>query len=244
MLELKKLSFSYIHNGKKISALQDIDFSIEKGDFVSIVGSSGAGKTTLLKLIAGLLQPTQGEILFNDKKITAPSRDRGLVFQQFSLFPWLTVKENVAFGLKLKNYFDKDWKEKTNQILTDFGLVNFAESYPKNLSGGMQQRVAIARTMVINPEIILMDEPFGSLDAQTRSKMQEFLAGVYEKTKKTIIFVTHDIEESIFLADRVLVVSNGGIQEIVVDLPRPRKLSAKYSNDFQACVSKVRALIL
>lgn len=243
MLEIKGLSVTYNNEGKKIvSALEDISLNIKRGEFISLVASSGAGKTTLLKIIAGLLQPTHGEIFFHGEKITGPSKDRGLVFQQFSLFPWLTARENVAFGLKLSGNFQKNWKQKTDAILDDFGLLEFADSYPKSLSGGMQQRVAIARTIVTDPEIILMDEPFGSLDSQTRSKMQEFLVSVYEKTKKTIIFVTHDIAEAVFLSNKVYVLTSRPAKvKSVYEIPfsRPRLHVLKHADDFAKLVVKV-----
>lgn len=232
MLRINNLSKTYTDNNKQTEALRNISLSVEKGEFIALVGPSGSGKTTLLKILAGLIKPTSGQALLNDKSIDCPSRSRGMVFQQFSLFPWLTVRENIAFGLGLAKKKDE---EKIDSLLDSFGLKEFENSYPKSLSGGMQQRVAIARTLVVEPEVILMDEPFGSLDAQTRSKMQDFLARVYEKTQTTIVFVTHDIEEAVFLANKVYVLSNRPTtikSEHTISFGRPREHSLKHSKEF------------
>lgn len=236
MLEAKNIKKEYKHGKKTVKALKSISLSVEKGEFISLVGPSGCGKTTLLRIFAGLIEPTAGEVLFQGEPIYGASKSRGMVFQEFSLFPWLTVKENVSFGLSLDDEgISKADDKKINSLINGFGLREFKDTYPKNLSGGMQQRVAIARTLIVNPEIILMDEPFGSIDAQTRARMQEFLTGVYEQTHKTIVFVTHDIEEALFMSDKVYVMTKRPTTikaEYQVPFDRPRKHELKHSEEF------------
>jgi len=235
MIKVTKLTKSF-QNGEKINeVIRDISFNIKKGDFVSFVGPSGCGKTTLLKLISGLIDKEKGDILVNDKKVTKASKKIGMVFQDFSLFPWLNVRENISFGLRLK----KTSQEKINKIVNHYleitELKEFAESYPNSLSGGMKQRVAIARTLANNPQLILMDEPFGSLDNFTRSSMQEFLTRLWEKEHKTIIFVTHDIEEALFLSNKIYILSKRPTlikKEFDVNFKRPRKHSLKKTKEF------------
>lgn len=207
MLEIKSLSKSY--KGKKgvVRVIDNLSFKVGKKDFIVLFGPSGCGKTTILKSIAGLVEPTSGEIKLDGKKICGADKKVGMVFQNFSLFPWLTIRENISFGLKIQGRTQKKIDEIVNHYLELTDLVDFADSYPRDLSGGMKQRVAIARALANDPDILLMDEPFGSLDHLTRSKMQKFLLDLWEKEDKTIIFVTHDVEEALFLADKIYVLS-------------------------------------
>lgn len=235
MLKIKNVSKIYDNSKQQIEAVRDVSLEIKDQQFVAFVGPSGCGKSTLLKIIAGLLMPSSGEIILDQEKISKPSKDRGMIFQGFSLFPWLTVRKNISFGLNLQG-LNKEKKEKIiEHYLLTTALSDFADVYPKNLSGGMQQRVAIARTLANNPKILLMDEPFGSLDSQTRSKMQEFLVKIWEDNRKTILFVTHDVEEAIFLADTVYLLSKRPAQiKKVFHVPfaRPRLHELKYSQEF------------
>lgn len=200
-----------------VYALKDVNLSIDDGEFAVIVGPSGCGKSTFINIIGGLLEPSSGTLTIDGKKVKGAGADRGMVFQGYSLFPWLTVKENIAFGLKIRNKSKKEIDEITAEYINLVGLHDFADSLPKNLSGGMKQRVAIARTLANNPAVLLMDEPFGALDAQTRLVMQEFLANIVDKTKKTVLFITHDIDEAILLGDKIYVMSKrpGFIQKCI-----------------------------
>lgn len=236
MLKIKNISKKFLQrDGSNLEAISDISLHINAEDFVAVVGPSGCGKTTLLKLIAGLEKSTSGELIFEGKEITSTSRERGVVFQHFSSFPWLSVEENIAFGLRLKNFPEQKIQQTVNRYLEITDLVKFKNVYPSNLSGGMQQRVAIARTLANDPKILLMDEPFGSLDMQTRSKMQEFLSTLWEQNHKTIVFVTHDIEEAIFLADKVILLTQRPAKikkEYAIDFGRPRLHDLKFSEKF------------
>ncbi|AKG37663.1 ABC transporter ATP-binding protein [Paenibacillus durus ATCC 35681] len=212
---------------KQFTALQDVDLEVRPGEFLTIVGPSGCGKSTLLDLIAGLATPTEGELYIDGKKITGPALDRGIVMQGYALFPWRTVRRNVEFGLEIKKVPKKDRKAISDRFLELVGLSNYADRYPYELSGGMKQRVAIARALAYDPEVLLMDEPFAAVDAQTRETLQDELLRIWEQTGKTIIFVTHSIDEAVALADRVVVMSPnpGKVREIVpVSLPRPRSV--------------------
>ncbi len=209
------------------SALQNVSLTVNKGEFLTIVGPSGCGKSTLLDLIAGLALPTSGELFIDGKKITKPALDRGIVMQGYALFPWRTVRHNVEFGLEVKGVPKKDRQEISERFLKLVNLSGFADRYPYELSGGMKQRVAIARALAYDPEVLLMDEPFAAVDAQTRETLQDELLRIWEETRKTIIFVTHSIDEAVALADRVAVMSAnpGSVKEIVkVGLPRPRRV--------------------
>lgn len=218
-------------NGAKdesdFTALQNVNLTVNKGEFLTIVGPSGCGKSTLLDLIAGLALPTSGELFIENKKITGPALDRGIVMQGYALFPWRTVRHNVEFGLEIKGVPKKDREVISDRYLQLVGLKGFADRYPYELSGGMKQRVAIARALAYDPEVLLMDEPFAAVDAQTREVLQDELLRIWEETQKTIIFVTHSIDEAVALADRVAVMSAhpGTIKEIIpVSLPRPRRV--------------------
>ena len=201
-------------------AVENVTLDIQKGEFVSIVGPSGCGKSTLLDLIAGLTKPSVGEILLNGKIITGPGLDRGIVFQQYALYPWLTALQNIEFGLEAKGVDKKTRREKATYYLNLVGLSGFENHYPNELSGGMKQRVAIARSLAYEPEILLMDEPFAALDAQTRETLQEELINIWKSSKRTIIFITHSIDEAIYLSQRVAIMTSrpGKIKE-VIDIP-------------------------
>jgi NitT/TauT family transport system ATP-binding protein len=244
-ITLKNVARSFAsHTGERIDALQNINFEIEDayskegrdiGEFRVLLGPSGCGKSTLLRLIAGLDHPDSGEILVNEQAVQRPGKDRGMVFQKYTSFPWLSVADNIGYGLKINGVPAEKRKETVAQLVQDVGLAGFENAYPETLSGGMQQRVAIARTLALRPSVILMDEPFGALDAQTRSEMQQLLLKVWDETASTILFVTHDVEEAIYLADRIFIMSaHPGtiIEDVQVPFDRPRDLSLKQRNEF------------
>ena len=221
--------------GAPFLALRDVDLNIENGEFITIVGPSGCGKSTMLMLIAALLKPTRGAVRLNGKQVSAPGPDRALVFQDFALLPWRTVLKNVELGLELKGVPASQRAEIARRYIAMVGLRAFENSFPHQLSGGMRQRVGIARALCVDPDVLLMDEPFGALDAQIRQVMGSELLRIWERDRKTILFVTHDIDEAIYLADRIMVMSASPgriIEEIKVDLPRPRDLAIRSSNEF------------
>jgi NitT/TauT family transport system ATP-binding protein len=230
-----------------VEALRDVNFTIDPGEFICVVGPSGCGKTTLLNVVAGFLQPTSGRVLLDNRQISGPGPDRGVVFQQYAVFPWLTVRENIEFGLKLRINRSSavQIRETADHFIDLVGLNKFRDSYPKELSGGMKQRVAIARSYAVNPEVLLLDEPFGALDAQTRQFMQEALLDILAKERKTVMFITHGVEEAAFLSTRVVVMAAnpGRIREIIpVDIPYPRHAAVKTTPEFieiRARVDKV-----
>ncbi len=210
-------------SGQLVNALQDVNFDVQSGEFVCVVGRSGHGKTTLLRVLAGLQPPTAGQVRLGDDVVTGPGADRAMVFQQDTVFPWLHVKENVEFGLRAMKTPDKERKEITAHWLDAVGLTDFANSWPRELSGGMRKRVALASAMAVGSDVILMDEPFGSLDYFTRRNLHDVLLDLWEESQKTIFFVTHDIEEALILADRVILLAEGKlVDDIPVTLPRPR----------------------
>jgi NitT/TauT family transport system ATP-binding protein len=212
-----------------VVAFQDLDLEIRANESLCVVGPSGCGKTTLLRCLAGLIQPSEGTVFLDDQPVRKPSPDVAMVFQHFGLFPWKTVLENVAYGLKLRGVSKSRWPELVDPYLQLVGLGSCAGMYPYQLSGGMQQRAGLARALVLNPQVLLMDEPFGSLDAQTRELLQEELARILEREQRTMVFITHSIDEAIVLGDRIVVMSTrpGRVREILqVDLPRPRDLQA------------------
>ena len=216
-------------------ALQATDLEVAENDFVTILGPSGCGKSTLLRIVAGLDHPTGGEVLLDGRRIAGPGADRGMVFQSYTLFPWLSVLENVCFGLRERGLPRAQQLAIANGFIAKVGLRGFESHFPKQLSGGMQQRTAIARALANDPKILLLDEPFGALDNQTRALMQEMLLGIWERDQKTVLFVTHDIEEAIFLGSRVVVMSArpGRIKaEIAIDLPHPRSYKIKTTPEF------------
>ncbi|WP_196605534.1 ABC transporter ATP-binding protein [Pectinatus haikarae] len=209
----------------EFQALKNINLTVKKEEFLVIVGPSGCGKSTFLDMVAGLAHPTSGEIYMDEKLITGPALDRGIVLQGYALFPWRSIRKNVEFGLEIKKIPRKERTEISQRFIDLVNLHGFEDRYPHELSGGMKQRVAIARALAYDPEVLLMDEPFAAVDAQTRESLQEELLRIWEKTKKTIIFITHSIDEAIFLADRVVVMSAdpGEIKETInIELPRPR----------------------
>ena len=214
---------------REVIALKGITLSISNGEFVSILGPSGCGKSTLLNAIAGFSLPTSGRLVANGVEVTLPGPDRGMVFQEYALFPWMTVADNISFGLKIKKLPKQKIRERVDALLVKLQLQDFRERFPKDLSGGMKQRVAIARVLALDPPMMLMDEPFGALDALTRRNLQDELLRIWMEFRKTVIFVTHSIEESIYLADRVVVMTYrpGTIKQIVpVELSRPRDVSS------------------
>ena len=218
----------------QVVAMEDITLEVKNGEFVCILGPSGCGKTTLLRMIAGLQSPTSGKILLNGKEISGPGSDRGMVFQEFGLLPWRTVRGNVEFGLEVKKVDRAERSKISSKLIEMVGLTGFENSHPAELSGGMKQRVGIARALANDPAILLMDEPFGALDAQTRNLMQKELLRIWKETKKTVIFVTHSVDEAVFLADRIVVLTTrpGHIKEIY-DIPweKPRdRASVDFAN--------------
>lgn len=221
-------------NGQNV-ALNGVNLDIMENEFICVVGPSGCGKSTLLNIIAGLEEPTEGAAYIDDKKITSTGVERGVVFQQYALFPWLTVLKNVMFGLKLQGKKNDEAKEIAMKYIKMVQLEEFVNHYPKELSGGMKQRVAIARAYAVNPEMLLMDEPFGALDAQTRTQLQTELLDTWEKEQKTCFFITHDVDEAIILAQKVVIMSArpGRIKETVdIDIPYPRTQETKMSPRF------------
>ena len=233
-----------IYDGRQgqMVALNGVDLDIYENEFICVVGPSGCGKSTLLNIIAGLLEPTSGAVYVDGKKVEGTGTERGVVFQQYALFPWLTVLKNVMFGLKLKGMRDEEAKEIAMKYIKMVELENFVDSYPKELSGGMKQRAAIARAYAVQPEVLLMDEPFGALDAQTRTQLQAELTKTWQEEKKTCFFITHDVEEAIILATKVIVMSArpGRIKKIIdVDLPFPRTQDLKMQKEFLDLKSQI-----
>lgn len=235
MLLIEGVNKVFTAGGSQVFALQDINMKVESQEFAVIVGPSGCGKTTLLRMAAGLEKPTAGRMTLYERAISGPGADRGMVFQAYTLFPWLTVENNVAFGPRQRRVPEKEIKAIVDHYLSVTGLSNFRNLYPKALSGGMKQRVAIARALANGPDILLMDEPFGALDAQTRVVMQELLLRVWEEDQKTVLFITHDIDEAIFLADTIHVMTRqpGTIKKTIkVPLTRPRDHGILLTPDF------------
>jgi NitT/TauT family transport system ATP-binding protein len=227
-------------------ALNGISFKTHRREFVCVIGPSGCGKSTLIRMLAGLEKQTSGSVLLDGRPVEGPGADRGMVFQGYTLFPWLTVKKNVMFGLKMNGHSGMHAEREALQWLDLVGLAKFANVYPHQLSGGMKQRVAIARALANRPRILLMDEPFGALDAQTRAKMQTHLLDIWRNIDVTVLFITHDLDEAIFLADRILVLkaNPGEVQELIeVPVPRPRDYSQITSPEFIATKSRLEALI-
>jgi len=234
MLKIRNLSKSYWYNHKEFRVIDNINLSVEDQQIVVFLGPSGCGKTTLLKMISGLEKPSKGHIYLDGHEIKKPGQHLGVVFQDSSLFPWLTVRQNILFGPKIAKISSREQENILQHYLTLTQLYEFADFYPNNLSGGMKQRVSIARTMANNPSILLMDEPFVSLDSQIREQMQNLVTSIYQNERKTIIFITHDITEAILLADVVYVMTSMPMQirqRIPIDLERPRN-NLRYTNEF------------
>lgn len=246
LVELRNIGIAFGSGGRKVQAVKDVSLSVQPGEFVSLIGPSGCGKSSLLGIVAGFAKPTIGSALLNGRPIEKPGSDRGVVFQQYSLLPWLTVKKNVEFGLKMNGARRAKRDEVAGRLLGLAGLSAFANHYPEQLSGGMKQRIGIVRALATNPEVLLMDEPFGALDTQTRSVMQEMLTDIWQQFRISVLFVTHDIEESVFLSDRVYVMTArpGRIKaEIKTPLPRPRTAEMTSSKDFTDLVARLKSLI-
>jgi NitT/TauT family transport system ATP-binding protein len=226
-----------------VDALQNISLTIEDGQFVSLLGPSGCGKSTLLKIIAGLIPATAGQVIIDGRPVSRPGPERAVVFQDYALFPWMTVRDNVEFGLEARGLKGPERRKISEELLGVVGLRDFAAKYPHHLSGGMRQRVSIARALAVNPSILLMDEPFGALDAQTRQSLQDELLRLWREYRKSVVFVTHSIEEAIYLSDRVVVMTArpGRIKAVVsIDDPRPRDLASTAMNER---LREVRAII-
>src|ERR1700734_1824088 len=246
ILTVSHLNKIFESGEKSTLALKDISFTTHRREFLCVVGPSGCGKSTLVRILAGLEQHTSGDVLLLGQPVTGPGRDRGMVFQGYTLFPWLTVKKNVMFGLEVNGAGKLESEREAMQWLELIGLEKFADVYPHQLSGGMKQRGAIVRALANQPRILLMDEPFGALDAQTRCRMQAHLLEIWRKIDITIVFITHDLDEAIFLADRILVLSAhpGKIQELIeVPVPRPRSVAQIVSPEFLATKARLEQLI-
>jgi NitT/TauT family transport system ATP-binding protein len=242
IIEINGVSKQFALQGQRIEALRDANLRLAKGEFVCLIGASGCGKSTLLRIVAGFEQPSQGEALMWGKPIAGPAPDRGMVFQDYGLFPWLNVRRNIAFGPTARGLAATEVNATADRFISLVGLQRFAEAYPHQLSGGMKQRVAIARVLANDAELVLMDEPFGALDAMTRERLQDELLDIWQRTGLTVMFVTHSIEEAIFLADRVVVMSPGPGRietEMRIDLPRPRDVSAPDFNDIRRELSRM-----
>jgi len=245
-VELRDVWKEFVKGDRRVEAVQGIDLAIPPHSFTAILGPSGCGKSTLLNMVAGFDAPTRGEVRANGALVSSPSPKRAVVFQEPALFPWYSVYENVVFGPKTQGQSAQTYRPLAEKIIEQVGLKGFASHYPAELSGGMKQRVGIARVLAMQPELLLMDEPFGSLDAQTRTLMQELLLAVWERHQQTVLFITHDIEEALLLADTVCVMTArpGRIKKrIVVELARPRTIEATTSPVFNALKREVLALI-
>ncbi len=245
-VEIVDVSKEFVKRGRRVEALQSIDLTIQPNEFAAVLGPSGCGKSTLLNMIAGFDRPTRGTVLFDGAPVGGPDPRRAVVFQEPALFPWYTVLDNVTFGPKTRRVPVAAYRAKVDRYLEQVGLTGFESHYPAELSGGMKQRVGIARVLVMEPEVLLMDEPFGSLDAQTRSLMQELLLSVWERDHPTVLFITHDVEEALLLADTVSVMTArpGRIKKrLAVDLPRPRTIETTMSPLFNELKREVLALI-
>ena len=245
-LQVRGLSKIYEDNCREVVALKDVNLEVKESEFVMIVGPSGCGKTSLINIIGGLDEASAGEVLLDGKAVSGPGADCGMVFQGYSLFPWLTVQKNVEFGLKMKKISPAERAEHAREYIRLVGLEGFEDALPRQLSGGMKQRVAIARTLANEPEVLLMDEPFGALDAQTRVVMQELLANISRRTGTTILFITHDIDEAVLLGDRIYVMSRrpGTIREaITVDIPGERNHNSLVLPEFLETKKKIMDML-
>ncbi len=246
-LETRGICKTYTkQSGSTLEVLRDIDIAVYSGEFVSIVGASGCGKTTFLRLVDGLLEPSSGKILLDGREVTLPGPDRGFVFQQDCLMPWRTVMGNVIFGPEVQHRSKRESEQAAREFIRMVGLQGFEHHYPHELSGGMRQRVNLARALTVDPEVLLMDEPFASLDAQTREIMQSELLRIWDKAKKTVIFITHQIDEAVYLSDRVIVFTArpGRVKEHVkIDIPRPRALAVKRTPEFLYYTDRIWKMI-
>jgi ABC-type nitrate/sulfonate/bicarbonate transport system ATPase subunit len=246
VIEIRGVHKEFVKGERRVLALEEIDLTVDQREFVAILGPSGCGKSTLLNMVAGFDRPTRGSVKVEGEEIVEPSPRRCVVFQEPALFPWLTVMDNVVFGPKNRRQPAAEYRPRAAQIIEQVGLRGFEASYPAELSGGMRQRVGIARVLIMDPRVLLMDEPFGSLDAQTRTLMQELLLALWERHQQTVLFITHDIEEALLLADRVCVMTArpGRIKKsIQVPMPRPRSIELTLSPEFNALRREVLDLI-
>lgn len=245
LIEADRLEMSYVtKKGESVLALEDVDMRIEAGSFVSVVGPSGCGKSTLLKIVAGLLSQTSGEVRFDGESVRGPNPNFGVVFQQALLLPWLTILGNVLLPVKVQKRRLADYQERARDLLRLVGLEDFADRYPGELSGGMQQRAGIVRALVTDPEVLLMDEPFGALDALTREQMNEELQRIWSQQRKTVFFITHSIPEAVYLSDRVLVMSPRPgriVADYRLDMPRPRRLEDMNDGGYAELAAEIRA---
>ncbi|WP_096698081.1 ABC transporter ATP-binding protein [Polaromonas sp. AER18D-145] len=245
-VEMHDVFIRFKVNGTAIEAVDGVSIHVQPGEFVSLIGPSGCGKSSLLNVAAGFVQPSSGEALLDGVRIERPGSDRGVVFQQYSLFPWMTVRKNVEFGLKIKGVSANEREKRARTLLGLAGLLHFENHYPDQLSGGMKQRVGIVRALSTSPQVLLMDEPFGALDSQTRVVMQEILTNMWQRLRISVLFITHDIDEAIFLSDRIYVMTArpGRVKsEIVVPLPRPRTPEMTATPEFAAMVKAIKGLI-
>ncbi|MEK8050983.1 ABC transporter ATP-binding protein [Ideonella sp. DXS22W] len=245
-IEIQRLSMSFGQGASRVDAVQAVDLTVAPGEFVSIIGPSGCGKSTLLNVVAGFARPSDGQALLDGVPITGPGPERGVVFQQYSLFPWMSVRKNVEFGLRMQGVATHKREQTARTLLGLAGLLAFENHYPDQLSGGMKQRVGIVRALATSPQVLLMDEPFGALDAQTRVVMQQILTNMWQKFRLSVLFITHDIEEAIFLSDRVYVMTArpGRIKaELAIPLPRPRTAEMMSSPAFTQVLHQLRHLI-
>lgn len=247
-IQFERVSKRFPHNGDYIDVLKDVSFGVKEGEFVVILGPSGCGKTTLLKIIAGIVEPTMGYLTVGNRTVSGPSSNIAMVFQEFVLLPWKTVLENVELGLKIQGIEDRSRRlGAAKGWIDDVGLEGFGDAYPHELSGGMKQRVGLARALAVNPTVLLMDEPFGSLDAQTRDRLQTDLIRLWQEERQTVVFVTHDIDEAIYLGDRVLVLSDKPSTisaNVDVDIERPRwqrRVEVEQSDEFGRIKRRLRS---
>lgn len=241
-IEISGVTQEFEKKDGKFLALDTVNLNVEQNEFICVVGPSGCGKTTLLNIIAGLCKPTTGTVKVRGELVTGPGKGKGVVFQQYALYPWLTVEKNVEFGMRMKGVPKAERAEIAKKYIDLVGLSKFAKAYPKELSGGMKQRVAIARAYATEPEVLLMDEPFGALDAQTRAQLQENLLKTWEQERKTCFFITHDVEEAVLLATKIIIMSAGPghITEIVpVTLPYPRTQQTKLTSEFNELKNQI-----
>ncbi|MGH7314343.1 MAG: ABC transporter ATP-binding protein [Candidatus Rokuibacteriota bacterium] len=246
---VRDLGHEYVNpfTRERVVALNEVDLEVATGEFLTVVGPSGCGKTTLLNILAGLIQPTRGEVLLDGRPVVGPGRNRGVVFQEFAILPWRTVERNIAHGLEIQRVPRGERTETVRRFVELVGLTGFEGKYPHELSGGMKQRVAVARTLAANPDVMLMDEPFASVDAQTRITLQEELNVISQATRKTILFVTHNVEEAVFLGDRCCVLSRhpGRVKTLVpVRIPRPARTWKMFTSDPDFTAIKDRVLHL
>jgi NitT/TauT family transport system ATP-binding protein len=244
-ISIRNVIKRYGHGPKANQVIHGVSADITDGEFIVVVGPSGCGKSTILNMVAGFIPPSSGEIRVGDRAVTGPGPDRGVVFQSFALFPWKTVLENVAFGPKMRGVGKPERERIAREFLSLAGLSHAAERYPNELSGGMQQRVGVARALANEPDVLLMDEPFASVDAQTRMTLQEELTRIWQERRSTVLFITHDVPEAVFLANRVVVLSKGRVlEEVDIPLPRPRRWDALVeSDDFKALANQVLQLV-